>query len=143
MGLLFNTVLIPVLGLAFTEKSSLNSPSEDPDNSKEGDDDAEGFTVNTEDEKHPAMASRWPTRVFAIDCMLKIMSVCQASPQQKTHFDMVKARQHKAQHKGENRFLSLNHICLILCDNGFIYIVLRFYCAVINPWKGCVRICVK
>ena len=42
-------------------------------------------------------APRWPTRVFALECMLKIMLVCDGKPEQ---FDLVRAKQLQAKTEG-------------------------------------------
>ena len=42
-------------------------------------------------------APRWPTRVFALECMLKIMLVCDGKPEQ---FDLVKAKQLRVKTEG-------------------------------------------
>jgi len=40
---------------------------------------------------------RWPTRVFATDCLRKIIVACEEDP---IHFDLEKAREARAKKKG-------------------------------------------
>jgi len=44
-----------------------------------------------------APISRWPTRVFATDCLRKIIVACEEDP---IHFDLEKAREARAKKKG-------------------------------------------
>ncbi|XP_049886108.1 HEAT repeat-containing protein 5B isoform X2 [Pectinophora gossypiella] len=62
----------------------------EPDFDVEGDDDQAEFHAEAED-THPAVQSRWPTRVFAMECIQKIMGACEASGDP-AHFDLVKAK---------------------------------------------------
>ena len=85
------------------ESSTLNSPVDGPDDGQrpEGlDDDAKGLHVNdpNTEMKRPIVAPRWPTRVFAIESLLKIISACETDP---VHFDLVKAKVMKVRNKGE------------------------------------------
>ena len=50
------------------------------------------------------VAPRWPTRVFAINCLLKVMAACEGD---ETHFDLSLARQLQQRDKG-----MLKNICL-------------------------------
>ncbi|XP_064600027.1 HEAT repeat-containing protein 5B-like isoform X2 [Liolophura sinensis] len=63
----------------------------------DGDDDKEDesedvdvrFKAPDTDVTHPTVAPRWPTKVFAIDCLQKIIAACE---EDKTHFDLVLAK---------------------------------------------------
>ena len=41
------------------------------------------------EETHPTVDPRWPTRVFATECIKKIIMVCQSRD---AHFDLAQAR---------------------------------------------------
>ena len=92
---------IVIVGFFLAELSTLNSPVEDAD-AVEKDDDEAGLHISASgsDESRPAVAPRWPTRVFAIDCLLKIIAVCDSSANVDVHFDLVMARVAKEQGKG-------------------------------------------
>ena len=79
----------------------LNSPVEEVDVAEKDDDEA-GLQIqgSGSEESRPAVAPRWPTRVFAIDCLLKIIAVCASSANADVHFDLVMARVAKEQGKG-------------------------------------------
>ena len=60
----------------------LNSPVDDGDaGQKEDDDDSAGLAVKVggAEDTRPTVAPRWPTRVFALECLLKIMTLCPVS----------------------------------------------------------------
>ncbi len=44
-----------------------------------------------------SVAPRWPTRVFAIDCLLKILAACEGS---RAHFDLALAKELNIQAQG-------------------------------------------
>ncbi|XP_045484531.1 HEAT repeat-containing protein 5B isoform X1 [Pieris rapae] len=67
-----------------------NNPDTDLD--AEGDDDQAEFHAESEESTHPAVQPRWPTRVFAMECIQKIMSACEATGDA-AHFDLVKAKE--------------------------------------------------
>lgn len=49
----------------------------------------------------PCVCDRWPTKVFAIDCLQKIIAACE---EDKTHFDLVLAKDLKnSTGKGESQ----------------------------------------
>ena len=65
-----------------TDAGSLNSPVDDGDTGqKEDDDDSAGLAVKAKgtDDTRPTVAPRWPTRVFSVECLLKIMTLCPVS----------------------------------------------------------------
>ncbi|XP_026315356.1 HEAT repeat-containing protein 5B isoform X2 [Hyposmocoma kahamanoa] len=78
-------------------KRVLTVRSEDGNNTEndfdaEGDDDQAEFHAESEQVTHPAVQSRWPTRVFAMECIQKIMTACEATGDS-AHFDLVKAKE--------------------------------------------------
>eukprot|EP00058_Branchiostoma_floridae_P024642 XP_002610132.1 hypothetical protein BRAFLDRAFT_121581 [Branchiostoma floridae] len=60
---------------------------------KEEDDDTAKFHAGGETKTHPTVAPRWPTRMFATDCVRKIIQACEGNP---TNFDLRKAKELKA-----------------------------------------------
>lgn len=109
-----------------TESSTLNSPAEDPSLNKDSDDDEVGglHIGKTEAEVSASqVAPRWPTRVFAINCLLKVMASCEGD---EVHFDLSLAKQLQLRNKGEVTLLCYRLlvpyvrfpiVCLwILCD---------------------------
>ncbi|XP_038207132.1 HEAT repeat-containing protein 5B isoform X1 [Zerene cesonia] len=72
----------------------------------EGDDDQAEFHAESEQSTHPAVQPRWPTRVFAMECIQKIMSACEATGEA-AHFDLVKAKE-KLQKDPSGDYLSLH-----------------------------------
>ncbi|KAH9644033.1 hypothetical protein HF086_004294 [Spodoptera exigua] len=81
-----------------------NNPDTDFDG--EGDDDQAEFHAESEQSTHPAVQSRWPTRVFAMECIQKIMGACEATGDS-AHFDLVKAKE-KLQTQPDGDYLSLH-----------------------------------
>ncbi|KAF9813814.1 hypothetical protein SFRURICE_007969 [Spodoptera frugiperda] len=81
-----------------------NNPDTDFDG--EGDDDQAEFHAESETSTHPAVQSRWPTRVFAMECIQKIMGACEATGDS-AHFDLVKAKE-KLQNQPDGDYLSLH-----------------------------------
>jgi hypothetical protein len=85
----------------FTESSTLNSPVEEDADGGTKDEEDDGGVLHANSDKDmnkPMVAPRWPTRVFAIDCLLKIMAACDGTP---LHFDLIKARELKMKNKCE------------------------------------------
>ena len=72
------------------------------DEGGEGDaDEGGGMTAGeAPEETHPKVDPRWPTRVFATECIKKIITVCQS--RQQAHFDLALARERRQQ-TGEGR----------------------------------------
>ncbi|WAR19304.1 HTR5B-like protein [Mya arenaria] len=95
-----------------TSTDSSSSPMEESMTDKGDDDededavnDAEEFTAPEQDVTHPTVAPRWPTRVFATDCLRKIIVACEEDP---IHFDLEVAREAKAKGKTKADFLVLH-----------------------------------
>ncbi|XP_050679347.1 HEAT repeat-containing protein 5B [Leptidea sinapis] len=103
-----NTTVREWLALAKRVLTVRLEDSNSPDNDLEGDgedDDAE-FHAESEQDTHPALQPRWPTRVFAMECIQKIMSACEATCEP-AHFDLVKAKE-KLQKDPNADYLSLH-----------------------------------
>ena len=85
------------------ESSAVNTPVQDQTDKYE-DDDAGALQKsgpeNTLGKVSPA--PRWPTRVFSLECMLKIMLVCEEKPE---HFDMMRAKELHKKTNGQYRVL--------------------------------------
>ncbi|XP_063696087.1 HEAT repeat-containing protein 5B isoform X3 [Culicoides brevitarsis] len=61
------------------------------ENDEENDDDNIEFHAEDNQASHPQIQPRWPTRVFASECVRKIITACeQANP---VHFDMLAAKE--------------------------------------------------
>ncbi|KAL0868607.1 hypothetical protein ABMA27_008068 [Loxostege sticticalis] len=89
--------------LTVTREDS-NNPDTDFD--AEGDDDQAEFHADSDQSTHPAVQSRWPTRVFAMECIQKILSACEATGES-AHFDLVKAKE-KLQNDPNGDYLSVH-----------------------------------
>ncbi|CAH0731953.1 unnamed protein product, partial [Brenthis ino] len=83
-----------------------DSSNTDTDFDAEGDDDQAEFHAESEQSTHPAIQPRWPTRVFAMECIQKIMGACEATGESE-HFDLVKAKE-KLQTDPNADYLSLH-----------------------------------
>ncbi|KPJ17935.1 HEAT repeat-containing protein 5B [Papilio machaon] len=58
----------------------------------EGDDDQVEFHAESDQSTHPAIQPRWSTKVFAMECIQKMMGACEATGDS-AHFDLVKAKE--------------------------------------------------
>ena len=81
------------------ESSTLNSPAEDPSAKDDDDDEVGGLHVAKPEAELNAslVAPRWPTRVFAINCLLKVMAACEGD---EVHFDLSLAKQLQQRNQG-------------------------------------------
>ncbi|CAB3385925.1 Hypothetical predicted protein [Cloeon dipterum] len=59
----------------------------------EDDNDAAEFKASDSKGTRAKIAPRWPTRVFAAQCVRKIIASCHSSAQAEIHFDLAKAKQ--------------------------------------------------
>ncbi|XP_071161425.1 HEAT repeat-containing protein 5B-like isoform X1 [Mytilus edulis] len=83
-------LLKDVLSASTDTTSSLQDGDNDlDDKDSEDEDDNETFTALEADVTHPTVAPRWPTRVFATECLRMIVTACEVDD---THFDLEKAR---------------------------------------------------
>ncbi|XP_012940846.1 HEAT repeat-containing protein 5B [Aplysia californica] len=81
----------------------------DVDNGGDGDEEEADdidvtFTAAEPETTHPSVAPRWPTRVFAVECLMKIISSCEEGEGQ---FDLQLAKELKEK-TGKNNFLVLH-----------------------------------
>lgn len=73
---------------------------EDSEKKDEMDDDIMFTGLGEDDKTKPSVAPRWVTRVFAADCLCRIIHLCENAD--KTHLDLAAARSAKAKNpKGE------------------------------------------
>ncbi|UYV80545.1 HEATR5B [Cordylochernes scorpioides] len=72
-------------------------PSQDDQlrDAEDGEEDARFHAVNSEEVKPNSSAARWPTRVFAAQCLQKLVLACEGCP---AHFDLALARDAHALH---------------------------------------------
>lgn len=66
---------------------------EDMEKKDEMDDDTMFTTLGEDDKSKPSVAPRWATRVFAADCLCRIIMLCEHA--NKAHFDLALARSAK------------------------------------------------
>nr|XP_056708545.1 HEAT repeat-containing protein 5B isoform X2 [Euleptes europaea] len=66
---------------------------EESEKKDEMDDDSMFTTLGEEDKSKPSVAPRWATRVFAADCLCRIIMLCENA--NKAHFDLALARSAK------------------------------------------------
>lgn len=66
---------------------------EDTEKKDEMDDDTMFTSLGDVDKSKPSVAPRWVTRVFAADCLCRIILLCESD---KAHFDLAAARSAKA-----------------------------------------------
>lgn len=65
--------------------------NENDEENEDNDDDIADFHVEQDNSTHPNVQPRWPTRVFAAECVRKIISTCEsANP---IHFDLIQAKE--------------------------------------------------
>jgi hypothetical protein len=77
------------------------------DEEEDEDSDAAEFRAS-DDTRRPLLAPRWPTRVFAAQCVRRVIDMCAASPHAAAHFDLAKARQtHLTRSRGGKNEISI------------------------------------
>lgn len=69
----------------------VNAEDDDDDEDQDNDDDIAEFHAEEKESTHPAVQPRWPTRVFAAECLRKIIVACELA--NAVHFDMLKAKE--------------------------------------------------
>uniref|UniRef100_A0AAZ3PEL1 HEAT repeat-containing protein 5B n=1 Tax=Oncorhynchus tshawytscha TaxID=74940 RepID=A0AAZ3PEL1_ONCTS len=91
-------------------KDVLAATTEDDSEKQDEIDDDIMFTALGEDNNaKPSVAPRWVTRVFAADCLCRIILLCENAD--KTHFDLARARSAKAKNpKGDLLVLHLSDL---------------------------------
>lgn len=89
-----------------SEEQPVGAATENDDNDEgEVDDDQAEFHAEDDSSTHPAVQPRWPTRVFAAECVRKIISACELS--KSAHFDLIQAKELQ-QSTGRSDFLVLH-----------------------------------
>uniref|UniRef100_A0A3P8U7J1 HEAT repeat-containing protein 5B n=1 Tax=Amphiprion percula TaxID=161767 RepID=A0A3P8U7J1_AMPPE len=82
---------------------------EDSEKKDEMDDDSMFTGLGEDDKSKPSVAPRWVTRVFAADCLCRIILLCENAD--KTHFDLAAARSAQAKNpKGDLLVLHLSDL---------------------------------
>uniref|UniRef100_A0A3Q2Q3S8 HEAT repeat-containing protein 5B n=1 Tax=Fundulus heteroclitus TaxID=8078 RepID=A0A3Q2Q3S8_FUNHE len=82
---------------------------EDSEKKEEVDDDTMFTGLGDDDKSKPSVAPRWVTRVFAADCLCRIILLCENA--NKAHFDLATARAAKAKNpKGDLLVLHLSDL---------------------------------
>lgn len=76
-----------VTGDEFGITDTSTAAEEDDDNY----DDVAEFHAEEKESTHPAVQPRWPTRVFAAECVRKIITTCEAA--NPVHFDLIQAKE--------------------------------------------------
>ncbi|XP_060553128.1 HEAT repeat-containing protein 5B-like isoform X2 [Ruditapes philippinarum] len=89
------------------QDESQGNNNDDDDDDEDNENDAEEFTAPEVDVTHPTVAPRWPTRVFATDCLRKIVVACE---EDLTHFDLETAREAKKDGKCDFLVLHLSEL---------------------------------
>lgn len=95
----------------------------------EMDDDTMFTTLGEEDKSKPFVAPRWATRVFAADCLCRIINLCENADQ--AHFDLAMARSAKLRNPTSKFKISTS-----FPQGIFFYRFEIFYCFV-----TCFRLC--
>uniref|UniRef100_A0A8C2TM74 HEAT repeat-containing protein 5B n=1 Tax=Coturnix japonica TaxID=93934 RepID=A0A8C2TM74_COTJA len=85
--------------------SSGKCKDEESEKKDEMDDDTMFTTLGEEDKTKPSVAPRWATRVFAADCLCRVIMLCENA--NKAHFDLALARSARLKNP-KNDFLVLH-----------------------------------
>lgn len=89
-----------------TQNVNTEEAAADNDNADaEGDDDQAEFHAEESTKQRQTISPRWPTRVFAAQCVRRIITACANDKQ--VHFDLTLAKEMQNT-KGKGRFLSFN-----------------------------------
>lgn len=93
-----------------TAEVGLGDEDADADEDEE-DCDAAEFKAADSRASRPLIAPRWPTRVFAAQCVRRIIASCATSPQAAAHFDLARAKEeHLTRSRGGQYFIeTFNH----------------------------------
>uniref|UniRef100_A0AAZ3QB08 HEAT repeat-containing protein 5B n=1 Tax=Oncorhynchus tshawytscha TaxID=74940 RepID=A0AAZ3QB08_ONCTS len=87
----------------------LGKEEDDSEKQDEIDDDIMFTALGEDNNAKPSVAPRWVTRVFAADCLCRIILLCENAD--KTHFDLARARSAKAKNpKGDLLVLHLSDL---------------------------------
>ncbi|XP_012685330.1 HEAT repeat-containing protein 5B isoform X2 [Clupea harengus] len=87
----------------------MGKEEEDSEKKDETDDDTMFTSLGEDDKSKASVAPRWVTRVFAADCLCRIIHLCENAD--KAHFDLATARSAKSKNpKGDLLVLHLNDL---------------------------------
>lgn len=87
----------------------MEKDEEDSEKKEELDDDTMFTGLGEDDKSKPSVAPRWVTRVFAADCLCRIILLCENAD--KTHFDLAAARSARGKNpKGDLLVLHLSDL---------------------------------
>lgn len=93
----------------------MEKDEEDSEKKDEMDDDTMFTGLGEDDKSKPSVAPRWVTRVFAADCLCRIILLCEND---KAHFDLAAARSAKAKNpKGTNHHTAKT----VALNQGFVF----------------------
>ncbi|XP_062256613.1 HEAT repeat-containing protein 5B isoform X2 [Platichthys flesus] len=102
-------VLAATTEVAVVVKFEVEKDEEDSEKKDEMDDDTMFTGLGEDDKSKPSVAPRWVTRVFAADCLCRIILLCENAD--KAHFDLAAARSAKAKNpKGDLLVLHLSDL---------------------------------
>ncbi|KAL2083308.1 hypothetical protein ACEWY4_021081 [Coilia grayii] len=88
---------------------NMGKEEEDQEKKDEMDDDTMFTSLGEDDKSKPSVAPRWVTRVFAADCLCRIIHLCENAD--RAHFDLATARSAKAKNpKGDLLVLHLSDL---------------------------------
>ncbi|NWR91279.1 HTR5B protein, partial [Furnarius figulus] len=87
----------------------LGGKDEESEKKDEMDDDTMFTTLGEEDKSKPSVAPRWATRVFAADCLCRIIMLCENA--NKAHFDLALARLARLKNPKSNYRTCMTHLC--------------------------------
>ncbi|KAI1285000.1 HEAT repeat-containing protein 5B [Halotydeus destructor] len=85
--------------------SNVSSPDKDIE---EGEDDEAKFKAGDEPNSHPALLSKWRTKVYASQTLCRIVNACETSHLSDVHFDLSLARERSLASKGKKSYLVLH-----------------------------------
>ncbi|XP_070179925.1 HEAT repeat-containing protein 5B-like isoform X2 [Littorina saxatilis] len=95
--------------LSASTESSVIEPDlggdDDDDDDEEGGDDIAQFNAAQADVTHPTIQPRWPTKVFAVESLMKIMTACEGGDGQ---YDLARAKELKHNPDTKGSFLVLH-----------------------------------
>lgn len=105
LGLCKDVLTVATDSTTSEEQPTGNAAQNDDNEETEVDDDQAEFHAEDDSSTHPAVQPRWPTRVFAAECVRKIICACEFH--KPGHFDLVQAKELQ-QTKGKSDFLVLH-----------------------------------
>jgi hypothetical protein len=107
LGLCKDVLTIATDSTNMEDQQSVSTNDADENDEQEADDDQAEFHAEDDSSTHPAVQPRWPTRVFAAECVRKIITACESSASKTTHFDLIQAKEMQL-NKGKTDFLVLH-----------------------------------